>query len=310
MRHSATEYEPIALPGCENVVTEAASDTPKVHPVAAMFPMMSDAELDELAADIQANGQVHPIVRSAEGQLIDGRNRLAACEIAGIEPRYTTLPPDVDPVAFILSCNVRRRQMTQGQCAMAIVQAKLLHRVKVWGAQGDIAKELGVDGPRLSEALVVARYATELAVAVMTGAMSLKEACVIAREAKAKAEGRNLDAERAAADLRRLQDEATDLADQVLEERLTLAEALAALAARVEEARRQRRVATTAYAAVVRTLLPGDWTAAERANLIVPDLDSEFADDLALDGIEARACAATLLAIAEQLDGQGDANHG
>jgi len=33
-----------------------------VHPVAAMLPMMRDAEIDELAADIKENGLIEPIV--------------------------------------------------------------------------------------------------------------------------------------------------------------------------------------------------------------------------------------------------------
>jgi hypothetical protein len=32
----------------------------EVHPVADLFPMMTDDELDDLAGDIKANGQIHP----------------------------------------------------------------------------------------------------------------------------------------------------------------------------------------------------------------------------------------------------------
>jgi ParB-like chromosome segregation protein Spo0J len=53
-----------------------------VHPVAALFPMLADDELDELVADIKARGLLQPIVLDAEGRVLDGRNRLAACEIA------------------------------------------------------------------------------------------------------------------------------------------------------------------------------------------------------------------------------------
>ena len=39
------------------------------------------------AADIKANGLVHPIMLDVDGKiLVDGRNRLKACEIAGVEP--------------------------------------------------------------------------------------------------------------------------------------------------------------------------------------------------------------------------------
>ena len=62
-----------------------------VHPVAALFPMLADDEIEELAADIKARGLLQPIVLDAEGRVLDGRNRLAACEIAGVEPTFVTL---------------------------------------------------------------------------------------------------------------------------------------------------------------------------------------------------------------------------
>lgn len=51
----------------------------KVHSAASMFPMMSDAELDELAADIDEHNLRAPIV-FAGAELVDGRNRLAAID--------------------------------------------------------------------------------------------------------------------------------------------------------------------------------------------------------------------------------------
>jgi ParB-like chromosome segregation protein Spo0J len=62
-----------------------------VHPVAALFPMLADDELEELAADIKARGLRLPIIRDKEGKtLIDGRNRLVACEKAGVQPDFIT----------------------------------------------------------------------------------------------------------------------------------------------------------------------------------------------------------------------------
>jgi ParB-like chromosome segregation protein Spo0J len=51
------------------------------------FPMMSQAELQALAEDLRQQGQLHPVVMY-RGQVLDGRNRLVACEIAGVEPRF------------------------------------------------------------------------------------------------------------------------------------------------------------------------------------------------------------------------------
>jgi len=63
----------------------------EVHSLAALFPMMPPDELEDLAADIKANGLNHAVVIDAEGMLIDGRNRIEACKLAGVEPRYEWL---------------------------------------------------------------------------------------------------------------------------------------------------------------------------------------------------------------------------
>ena len=49
-----------------------------VHPAAAVFPMLNENELSELAEDIKANGLQQPLVvgeYNDEEHLIDGRNR-------------------------------------------------------------------------------------------------------------------------------------------------------------------------------------------------------------------------------------------
>ena len=52
----------------------------RVHPAADVFPMLDDAELETLGADIKLNGLKVPIVfwRAGDEQLllVDGRNRL------------------------------------------------------------------------------------------------------------------------------------------------------------------------------------------------------------------------------------------
>jgi ParB-like nuclease domain len=90
-----------------------------VHPIAELFPMMTDDELADLAADIKANGLIHPIVVDKDGLLIDGRNRARACEIAGIEPATVVFEGD-DPRAYIIASNIARRHMSKGQQAMAV----------------------------------------------------------------------------------------------------------------------------------------------------------------------------------------------
>src|SRR5262245_6875840 len=97
--------------------------TGEVHEVAALFPMLAEDELDELAADIAAHGLHEAIVLDPNGVLLDGRNRLEACRRAGVEPYFWTYTGD-DVAAFIVSTNIHRRHLTQGQRAMAIVKAR------------------------------------------------------------------------------------------------------------------------------------------------------------------------------------------
>jgi ParB-like chromosome segregation protein Spo0J len=88
-----------------------------LHAAASIFPPLSEEAFDRLKADIKANGQNEPIVYW-NGLLIDGRHRLRACEELGIEPMSCEIEPDQDPVAFVLSANLHRRQLKQSQRAM------------------------------------------------------------------------------------------------------------------------------------------------------------------------------------------------
>jgi hypothetical protein len=67
-----------------------------------MFPMLSADELHDLAESIKTEGQQEAIVLSANGVLLDGRNHMAACAIAGVEPRFTTYSSS-DPKGLILA---------------------------------------------------------------------------------------------------------------------------------------------------------------------------------------------------------------
>ena len=58
------------------------------HEYARLFPMLSDDRIQELADDIAKNGLRQPIVVDADDKILDGRNRAAACTIAGVEPTY------------------------------------------------------------------------------------------------------------------------------------------------------------------------------------------------------------------------------
>jgi hypothetical protein len=108
-----------------------------VHPDAAWFPMMSDADLDRMAADIKQNGLKDPpeYIRGKDGvlRLGDGRNRVRAAELIAkaegreLERHANGLPkvgdaiiiieekdmPDV--LGYVLSRNLHRRQLKDDQ---------------------------------------------------------------------------------------------------------------------------------------------------------------------------------------------------
>lgn len=88
------------------------------HPFAERFPMLSEQELRDMAASIAETGQLHPCVMNSEGLGLDGRNRVAACRIAGLDPTWTV--NDGNPMSIIIAANVHHRFLTTGQRAMAV----------------------------------------------------------------------------------------------------------------------------------------------------------------------------------------------
>jgi hypothetical protein len=194
------------------------------HPIADLFPMLAEDELKELAADIAERGLLQPIVLDGEGRILDGRNRVAACELAGIEPEFSTYMGD-DPDGFALAVNIRRRNLTKGQQAMVIAGAYKNYTQEHAG-------DFGVSKQYVSWARIVHEYAPELASAVRAGHPPLAEAYKTALERKQAVES----AESAMA---RLRAQDAELADRVVEGELTLAGAFATLEEHRREAERQ-----------------------------------------------------------------------
>ena len=108
-----------------------------VHPAATLFPMMDEVALQALADDIREHGQREPVVLF-HGAVLDGRNRLRACELAGVEPQFVTRD-DADvgdsPAAFVLSLNLLRRHLDESQRAMVGARAKPLFEAEAAARQ-------------------------------------------------------------------------------------------------------------------------------------------------------------------------------
>lgn len=191
-----------------------------VHPVADLFPMLADDELRELADSIKEHGLDQPVVLDAEGRVLDGRNRLAACKLARVEPRFETYAGD-DADDYALRSGIVRRHLSTGARAVIAAEAARLSGVSV----KDAAKTTDLLSQRITEANVILDWAPDFAPAVVAGAMPLSKAVEHARERKRESEA--LDAK-----MSQLRDSAPDLLALVGEERMDVDDALAALNAR------------------------------------------------------------------------------
>ena len=193
-----------------------------VHPVASLFPMIDDESLNALAEDIKKNGQRDPIIVAYldeamidEPVVIDGRNRHAACKLAGIEPEFKfvmslndrELSPQVI-ADWIISHNLHRRHLTTSQKAAVAVayEAELAKLAKArQGQRNDLkpgkdipanlrecsegkesAKEAGdlfqVSGRSVSDAKYVSQHDPEAFQRVREGKQAVSAAAKAIRE--------------------------------------------------------------------------------------------------------------------------------
>ncbi len=84
---------------------------------------MGEAECNSLVADIREKGQVEPSW-TLHRQVIDGRHRLKACRILGIVPRTREWDGVGSLTEFVVSANLRQRNLKENQRAM--VAARLM----------------------------------------------------------------------------------------------------------------------------------------------------------------------------------------
>lgn len=97
---------------------------PEPHPICLLIPAAAEDELQELTDDIRAHGLLDPIVLF-EGMILDGRSRAAACERAGVAPRYAHFSGGrEDALILVISHNLKRRHLTKQAIADALVAAE------------------------------------------------------------------------------------------------------------------------------------------------------------------------------------------
>jgi len=90
------------------------SDIKEFHPVANLFPLLDGDQFAALVDDIRAHGLRDEIVLH-DGRIVDGRNRYRACQESGVTPRYQEWDRQGSLVAFVVSKNLYRRQLTAAQ---------------------------------------------------------------------------------------------------------------------------------------------------------------------------------------------------
>lgn len=175
-----------------------------LHDLCTAFPPIDPAAFDELVEDISQSGLREPIVL-LDGQVLDGRNRYLACLQAGVEARFREFGSDkgdgTDPVAFVLSKNLRRRHLTPSQQAAAVAKTQDWSQAHSRGGNGsnqhaskgapvpicstgDRAAIAGVGVRTQKDADLVAREAPQLLEKVIAGEVSAKAAAAQVRAAK------------------------------------------------------------------------------------------------------------------------------
>lgn len=177
-----------------------------IHPAAELFPLIADEPLSDLADDIKLHGLLEPCWLNRDGVLLDGRNRLRACQKAGIKPRFREYDGN-DEVGFIVSLNLRRRHLNEDERAFLAVGLIPLYEEQGRAAKaraGSVAapgrpekdgaglhhlsrdesrrstaraaKDVNVSPRRVAQAKRVTEHAPDLIPQVVSGAMSISKA--------------------------------------------------------------------------------------------------------------------------------------
>jgi len=262
------------------------------HPIAAMFPMLSQDDLSDLAEDIKVRGLLYPIVLNKEGQILDGRNRLKACEIAGVEPTFSTYEGN-DPTGYIFATNINRRHLTKGQQAMILVKAENssvsdAYRRTKYCTRSSMAQQNSISATRLKIAQLVLDHAPEFVDTVISGMVSLDAAYRTAKERKDAAEDRSQRIEA-------LKRHFGDMAARVEAEEMTFEEALAEAAERqhqealdAEERKRQQKDISTSLARSIQWLAVSLKYPAGRASIrnLFDQKSSEVNFEVTLDTLQ------------------------
>jgi hypothetical protein len=179
------------------------------HPACLLFPEGSREELRELADDIKDRGLQRPIQR-CDGMVLDGRRRLAACKLAGVEPHFEEWNGNGSPLEWVIGENLIRRHLTSSQRAVIAcgllpllekeakerqrlsrgrgkTAAKKLATLSAPGKASQIAARLTKTNSAYIESVkAVSQQAPELLEEIRQGRLKVPDAVTLAQMPKAK----------------------------------------------------------------------------------------------------------------------------
>jgi len=83
----------------------------------SLVPPMTKETFESLMSSIRQSGQLEPITINNKGEVLDGHNRLRACEKLHIEPIFEvkTFDNPLNEKLYIIDVNLQRRQLTVAQ---------------------------------------------------------------------------------------------------------------------------------------------------------------------------------------------------
>lgn len=104
------------------------------HFAANIFPLLERDELEALSVDIKEHGLLNPIIRCG-GKILDGRNRMLACRLVQVEPRFRDIAVE-DANICALSQNCYRRHLKPAEDAFALHSLEIISGSKLENVRG------------------------------------------------------------------------------------------------------------------------------------------------------------------------------
>jgi DNA modification methylase/ParB-like chromosome segregation protein Spo0J len=117
----------------------------EIDPIVEIFPPLDGREFEALVQDVRDHGILEPI-KTFEGKVIDGRNRLRVAELLGIDPPIEEWDGNGDKLMYVLSMNMHRRHLTESQRAACAAEAMEYYKAEAAKRQDAARRRKGKKG--------------------------------------------------------------------------------------------------------------------------------------------------------------------